>query len=522
MSSKLARSFMTVGGLTMVSRVLGFVRDIMIAGLLGSGTTAQAFFIAFRFPNLFRRLFAEGAFNIAFIPLFAKKLEDKNGTDHKSAQKFAQDAFSGLLSVLFVFVLITTLLMPWAVYLIAAGFVGDPAKLDLTILFARVQFPYLLFISLVALISGVLNSLGKFAIAAAAPVALNVILIAVMAIATYTNFDIGLSLSWGVLAGGVAQFALVYYALCKAGIRLRPERPRWTHDMKRLVRLGIPGALSGGVTQINLLIGTTVASFFGAAVVWLPLADRVYQLPLGVVGIAIGVVLLPELSRRLRAKQLDQVNNVLNRSIEFALILTLPATVALVVIPHEIIRVLYERGAFVADDTFATANVLALYALGLPAFVLQKVFSPAYYAQEDMKRPLRYAIYTMITNASFSLIGLLVLKLYGLNTAYMAIPVGTTLAAWLNVYLLWKGARSIYQMDTTIRRRLPRIIVSSILMGGVLYALAHWSSVYFVHPVHRYFALIVLIITGALSYGALCYATKAVEFRELLRTVKRK
>lgn len=519
MRFSLARSFMTVGGLTMVSRVLGFVRDIMIAGLLGSGATAQAFFIAFRFPNLFRRLFAEGAFNIAFIPLFAKKLE---GETEKDAHTFAQDAFSGLFSILFILVLLFTLAMPWAILMIAAGFADDPAKLDMTILFARIQFPYLLFISLVALLSGVLNSLGKFAMAAGAPVALNVILITVMSVATHMNWDIGLSLSWGVFASGIAQFALVYYAAVKAGIRLTLKRPRWTADIRRLVRLGIPGMLSGGVTQINLLIGTTVASFFGAAVVWLPLADRVYQLPLGVVGIAIGVVLLPELSRQLRANRMDSVNSSLNRSIEFALVLTLPAAVALVIVPEQIVSVLYERGAFLASDTQATSLVLALFALGLPAFVLQKVFSPAYYAQEDMKRPLKFAIYTMVVNAGISLIGLWFFKTQDLQYAYLAIPIGTTLAGWLNVILLWLGSKNLYVMDDRLIKRLPRLLGASLGMGGVLYGFSSITADYFADSLLRYPALAVLIIAGIISYGILCHFTGAFRLNELKTMVKRK
>lgn len=515
----LIRSFMTVGGLTMVSRILGFVRDIMIAGLLGSGATAQAFFIAFRFPNLFRRLFAEGAFNIAFIPLFAKKLESDG---QEEAKKFAQDAFSGLFSVLFVLVLLFTLTMPWAILLIAAGFTDDPAKLDMTVLFARIQFPYLLFISLVALISGVLNSLGKFAMAAGAPVALNVVLIGVMTLAVYLDWGVGTSLSWGVMVAGVVQFALVYVALRRAGITLTLTRPRWTSEIKRLVHLGVPGALSGGVTQVNLLVGTTVASFFGAAVVWLPLADRIYQLPLGVVGIAIGVVLLPELSRQLRAQKMAEVNTSLNRSIEFALALTLPATVALLIIPHEIVSVLYERGKFLPSDTQATAMVLALYALGLPAFVLQKVFAPAYYAQEDMRRPLRFAIYTMLTNASISLGGLWLAQVHDISQAYLAIPVGTTLAGWLNVILLWCGSRHIYCIDARMRMRMPRLILASGLMGGVLYGVMNSIAPLMSDPLLRYPAFIALISAGLISYAVLCYLTKAITLQEVASMVRRR
>ncbi|MEM7524273.1 MAG: murein biosynthesis integral membrane protein MurJ, partial [Pseudomonadota bacterium] len=308
---RLFRAFATVGGWTMGSRVLGFARDVMIAALLGAGPVAEAFFVAFRLPNMFRRFFAEGAFNMAFVPLFAKRLE--GGEDAKG---FAEEAMAGLVSILLFFTVLAILFMPVLMLALAGGFADDEAKFDLAVAYGRVQFRYLLCLALTALFSGVLNAMGRFAAPAAAPVLLNVILIGAMAVAAGVAAPAGDALSLGVLAAGFAQVALVARAARQAGMELRLRRPRWSPAMKRLVTLGVPGALAGGVTQVNLLIGTVIASFYAGAVAWLNYADRIYQLPLGVVGVAIGVVLLPELSRRVRASDAAGAQGAFNRAAE--------------------------------------------------------------------------------------------------------------------------------------------------------------------------------------------------------------
>ncbi|MEL6318340.1 MAG: murein biosynthesis integral membrane protein MurJ, partial [Pseudomonadota bacterium] len=315
----LARAFLTVSGMTMLSRVLGLAREILIVAFLGSSPAAQAFFVAFRFPNLFRRFFAEGAFNMAFVPMFSKRVADDqaataDGFEAGVAQRFGEEVQAGLLSVLFVLVLIAQLLMPWLMFAVAYGFADDPDKMALTVELAQIQFPYLLFMSLVALFSGVLNALGRFAVAAGAPVLFNIFMIAALLLGAglvenawggedpAAQEQIARYLAWSVFLAGLAQLLLVRAAARRAGMRLRLRAPRWTPDMKRMVSLGVPGAIAGGVTQLNILIGTTIATFFDGAVVWLTLADRIYQLPLGVIGVAMGVALLPELSRRVRAE----------------------------------------------------------------------------------------------------------------------------------------------------------------------------------------------------------------------------
>ena len=504
--------FFTVGIWTLASRVMGFVRDIMMVAFLGSGPVAEAFLIAFSLPNLFRRFFAEGAFNMAFVPMFSKKLE----TDD-DPQGFAQQAFSGLASVLIVFTVIALFAMPWLVFAMASGFVGDE-RFDLAILFGRIAFPYVLFISLGALLSGLLNSTGRFAAAAAAPVLLNIFFVAALVLGASLGWDLGLTLAWTVPLGGIAQLALVWIAARNAGFNLTVTRPRLTPEMKRLVIIAAPAALAGGVVQINLLVGRQVASFFDGAIVWLGVADRLYQLPLGVVGIAIGVVLLPELSRRLGAEDTAGGKDAFNRAAEISLALTLPAAVALCVIPGTLVSVLFERGAFNAQDTHATALVLTVYALGLPAFVLQKVLQPLFYAREDTRSPFRYAVVAMIVNAGIA-IGLAPI------IGYLAAALATTLAAWAMVVLLWVGSRKMGEtarLDARFARRLPRIVVASIIMGVVLYALDTMLAGPLSSPGIRYIALAVTVTIASASYFASAHLLGGLPLGDIKGALRRK
>ncbi|RMD46346.1 MAG: murein biosynthesis integral membrane protein MurJ, partial [Alphaproteobacteria bacterium] len=422
---RLIGSFLTVGGWTLASRLTGFARDIAIAALLGASAQAQAFLVAFALPNMFRRFFAEGAFNMAFVPLFSKKLESGEG-----AADFARDALSVLTAVLLALTLIAQLAMPWLVLAMAAGFAGDE-RLALATLYGRIAFPYILFISLAALFSGVLNATGRFAAAAAAPVLLNLIFLAALAAAALAGLDAGLALACAVPIAGIAQLALVWRAAARAGFALWPRRPRWTPELRRLAAIAAPAALAGGVVQINLLVGRQVASFHEGAIAWLAYADRLYQLPLGVVGIAIGVVLLPDLSRRLAAADEPGSRDSLNRAAEFALLLTLPAAVALIVVPEPVVAALFERGAFGPEDTRATAIATAIYGAGLPAFVLQKVLQPLYFAREDTRTPFRFALWSMLVNVAVA-VGLMPLL------GWRAAALGTTLAGWAMLWLLWR------------------------------------------------------------------------------------
>jgi putative peptidoglycan lipid II flippase len=507
---RLVRGFLTVGGWTMASRLLGFVRDVVIAAALGAGPVAEAFLIAFSLPNMFRRFFAEGAFNMAFVPMFSKRVEAGEG-----AHEFARDAFTGLATILILFTMIAQVFMPALVLAMASGFLGD-ARFDLAVLYGRIAFPYILFISLAALLSGVLNATGRFTAAAAAPVLLNVIFIGALSLGAWAGWDMGLTLAWSVPVAGVAQMALVWNAAARAGYRLVPERPRMTPELKRLAMIALPAALAGGVVQINLLVGRQVASFFDGAIAWLNYADRLYQLPLGVVGIAIGVVLLPDLSRRLRAGDDGGGRHSLSRAGEMALALTVPASVALLLIPMPLVQVLFQRGAFSADDAAATALAVQVYGLGLPAFVLQKVLQPVYFARENTRTPFYFALVSLVVNAGLA-IGLAPV------VGYIAAAIGTTLAGWAMVALLWFGTwrmGDVARFDARFRTRLWRIGVAAWAMGGILWALTIPLRTMLGTPGWDALALLILVIAGIVAYFAIGHAVRAFrlgEFRDALR-----
>ena len=496
----------------MISRVIGFLRDILIAAFLGAGPVAEAFVIAFSLPNMFRRFFAEGAFNMAFIPLFAKKVEKDDG-----ALEFARDAFSGLAAILLVLTLVAQLAMPWLVLAMASGFHGD-ARFDLAVEFGRIAFPYILFISLAALLSGVLNSLGRFAAAAAAPVLLNVILVGAMLWANAAGWDMGLTLAWAVPVAGVAQVALVWQAAARAGFRLVPRMPKLTPELRQLAIIAAPAALSGGVLQINLLVGRQVASFSDGALQYLNLADRLYQLPLGVVAIAIGVVLLPELARKLGAADELGGQQAFNRATEFALLLTLPAAVALVIMPGPLVTVLFERGQFTAADSAETAMALAIYGVGLPAFVLQKVLQPLYFARSDTKTPFRFALVTMVVNAVLA-VGL------AFWVGFLAAAIATSFAAWVMVWLLWRGSRTMgmaARLDEGIRRRAWRIVLASAIMGLAIWVILQAAAPIFLMAQLRIVALVLLVLAAMVIYFGAAFALGALNMAQLKASLKRR
>ena len=508
---RLIRSVVTVGFWTLLSRVAGFARDIMMAAYLGAGPVAEAFLIAFSLPNLFRRFFAEGAFNMAFVPMYSKKVE--GGED---AEGFARDAYWGLATILILFTLIGMAAMPWLVLAMASGFHGDE-RYDLAVTFGTIAFPYILFISLTALISGMLNAAGRFVATSAVPIMMNVTFVVAMIAADMVGWDMGLTLSWAVPAAGIVQLVLIWWALKRAGFSLAFRRPRMTPELKRLIAIMGPAILAGGVVQINLLVGRQVASFTDGAVAWLSYADRLYQLPLGVVGIAIGVVLLPDLSRRLRAGDHEGGRDALSRAMEFALALTIPAAVALIVLAVPMIGVLFGRGAFTQDDVNATALALAIYGAGLPAFVLHKVLQPLFYAREDTRRPFHYAVISMVVNVVIA-IGLW--PILGWSAAALA----TTLAGWGMVAQLWWGSRDMGETarpDARMMNRLWRIIASALIMGVVLYGLALVLAPYLAQSGVRYLAMLALVVAGIVVYFGAGFGLGAFRLIELKAATKR-
>lgn len=523
---KLYKAFATVGGLTLLSRVLGFMRDILIAATLGSGWVADAFVVAFRFPNLFRRLFGEGAFNSAFVPIFAKKLE---GEGPEAARTFAEEAMAGLVFVLLILTIVAEVGMPFFMYGLAPGFDVQPEKFDLAVLLTRITMPYLLCMCLVALMSGALNSVGRFAESSSVSIVLNGAMMAATLLSLYWGYkagpEAGIIQAWGVFVAGILQLWLLMWGMKRAGLSLKLRRPRWTPDLRKLWQLGVPGIISGGVTQLNIAIGTVIASMQAGAVSHLYYADRIYELPLAIVGIAVGVVLLPDISRSLRSGDHAAVTDSQNRSLEFAMMLTIPAAVAICVIPSEIVRVLFERGAFTADDSVSTAQVLALFALGLPAFVAIKVFSPAYFAREDTKTPMRYATISLTVNTLGSIALFFLFREMGWRPQ-LGIAIATSIGGWLNAWLLWSGLhrRGDFEMDARFRRNLLWILIASAVMAAVLYA-TRGSLAPYMEAARGFWvqasALGLLITAGLLSYGLLIVATGVLSPSQLKRFARR-
>ncbi|RMD91139.1 MAG: murein biosynthesis integral membrane protein MurJ, partial [Alphaproteobacteria bacterium] len=473
----------------------------------------------FKLPNFFRRLFAEGAFAAAFVPLFAKALG--RGTDvagRTRARAFAEDALAVLLLVLLLFTALVEALMPWAMVVLAPGFLDEPEKFALAIDLTRLTFPYLLLISLVALFSGILNALGRFAAAAAAPILLNLVLIA--AILGFHESDVAAAraLAMAVSVAGIVQFLWLALAARRAGFALRLPRPRLTPGVRRLLRVMLPVAIGAGVMQVNLVFDVILASFLPqGSLSFLFYADRLNQLPLGVIGIAVGTVLLPRLSRALAGGHADEVQGSHNRAIEFALLLTLPAAVALAIIPAPLIRALFEHGAFSASDTEMTARALTAFALGLPAFVLVKVLAPGFFAREDTRTPVVYGLVAMGANILFSL--LLIWSL-----AHVGLALATTMSAWLNVTLL--GGTLIRRGDLVPDRRLLsrglRMILASAGMGVLLWfadglltdMLPDSRGTWIGHA-----ALLVLL--GLLGYGILALGLRALRPADLRAALER-
>ena len=423
----LLRSIATIGGLTLVSRILGFVRDILIAAVIGAGASADAFFVAFKLPNLFRRLFAEGAFNAGFVPLFTDLLEREG---KEAARAFSEQALSVLLWTLLVVVVAMQMSMPLVMLGFAPGFAATPERFDLAVQLTRITFPYLVFISLVSLMAGLLNSLGRFAAAAATPILLNLGLIgAMLALAPLTPTPAH-ALAWGVAGSGMAQFLWLLWRCDRAGVRLRLPRPRLTTHVRLLIRRILPLAIGVGVYQINLLIDTVVASLLPAgSISYLYFADRVTQLPLGVVGVAVGTALLPLLSRQLRAGEAEAAAHNQNRALEFSCLLSLPAAVALIVIAEPAIAVLFERGAFGPAEVRAASAALAVYAVGIPAYVMVKALAPGYFARGDTATPVKISVACLVVNLVLNLVLMGPFK-------HVGIAMATAVSAWLNAGLL--------------------------------------------------------------------------------------
>ena len=456
------RSAFTVGIWTMASRVLGFARDILIAAILGTGPVADAFFVALRLPNLFRRLFGEGAFNAAFVPAISTIMQ-KEGLD--SATGFAGEAAAVMVFWLGLLTALGEIFMPWVLYVLAPGFTADPAKFALAITLTRIMFPYLFFVCLTALFSGVLNAMGRFAAAAAAPVLFNIFAIgAMLGLSPYMP-NPGYALAIGVSASGIAQAALVLWAIRSAGMRLRLPRLRLTPRIRLLFRRMTPGLVGAGVTQLNVSIDIIIGTLLPAgSVSLLYYADRVNQLPLGVIGTAAGTALLPAVTKHIARGEEAAAHATLNRAVEGVLMLTLPAAIGLSVAGRPVMDVLFARGAFTLHNATLAAHVLAAFALGLPVFALVKVFTPGFFARGDTVTPLKIGLAAVALNLGLNLIFMHPLKAVGPALA-------TTLSSAFNVglLLLLLRRRGHFVLDQLARSRIPRTLLAGAVMAAALY-----------------------------------------------------
>jgi len=504
----LLRSIATIGGLTAVSRVFGFVRDMFMAALLGAGPVADAFFVALRFPNLFRSLFAEGAFSAAFVPIFVGLL---SGEGRERAIAFAEETMGVLTTVLLGFIILVEVFMPFAIMALAPGFVGTPT-FDLAVEFSRLTFPYLLFISLTALQGGILNAFGRFAAPAAAPILLNLSLITAMLGTGPLMPTVGHALSWGIVAAGIIQFLWLVGSCGRQGVWLRLRWPRLTPNVRALLWRALPVAFGAGVYQINILAGTILASLLPAgSVSYLFYADRLNQLPYGIIGVAVSTALLPVLSRQVRTGENDAALHSQNRALEFAFLLMLPAAVALIVLAHPIIDVLFRRGAFGASEVEQTATALAAFALGLPALMLVKSLTPGFYAREDTKTPVKIAIASAALNVALAALLMLTLR-------HVGIALAASIANWMNALLLAfvLRQRGFLRPDARLKKRLVRTLLAAAVMaaalGGMQIPLAPWMAASFVE---RAGSLAALIGAGLIVFGTMAHLTGAASLSEV-------
>ncbi|MDC1365795.1 murein biosynthesis integral membrane protein MurJ [Pelagibacteraceae bacterium] len=449
----LIKSTSTFSFFTIISRLLGYIRDILIAVFLGTGVLADAFFVAFRIPNTFRRLFSEGTFNAAFVPSYSSYLNKK-----KEAQNFANSIFNLLILGLLVLVLIIEISMPLFVYLIAPGFEDDYDKMELAITLTRITFPFLFFISLASFFSAILNSHNKFAIASAAPIILNILLIGVLLFAKILDDNLVHYLSYAVTISGAVQFIFLYFFVKKyfsPKIKIKIDK-----KVKNFFKKLLPSIFSSGVTQINILVGTIIASFQAGAVSYLYYADRVYQINLAIAGIAIGTVILPQLSKYVENHNKDKINLIQNKALELSLFLSIPATIALLISSEEIISSLFGYGSFDELSVKNSAKALFYFAIGLPAFSLIKVFSTFFFARHNTKIPFYISLLSVLLNVFISVI-------FFKQIGFIIIPIATTISSWFNAFLLFIFLRkeSFFNFNLIFIDRFIKILTAAVIMG---------------------------------------------------------
>ncbi len=503
----LIKSTSTFGFFTLISRILGYLRDLLIAIYLGSGPIADAFFVAFRIPNTFRRLFSEGTFNAAFVPSYSSEL----ASGKQIAQKFANKIFNLLLIGLLLIVLVIEIFMPSFVFIIAPGFSDNSDKFDLTISLTRITFPFLLFVSLSSFFSAILNSHNKFAVASAAPIILNIFLILVLIFQIYLNDDLVFYLSYAVTFAGIVQLIFLLFFIKRYYFPKITFSFKIDYKVKLFFKKLLPSIFSSGVTQINILVGTIIASFQVSAVSYLYYADRIYQINLAIAGIAIGTVLLPNLTKHIQSKNKKKIDFIQNKALELSLFLSLPATIALLIASEEITSSLFGYGSFDLLSVKNSSNALFYFALGLPAFSIIKIFSSFLFARHNTKIPFYYSFFSVIIN--------IIISLYFFDTmGFIIIPIATTISSWLNALLLliYLINKEYFLIKFDFIKSFFKIVLSTILTSIIFYNLINYfrdnlsySSEY------KLITIVLLIIVTFVIYIFISILTKAFKTTDI-------
>ena len=503
----LIKSTSTFGFFTLISRILGYFRDVLIAIYLGSGPLADAFFVAFRIPNTFRRLFSEGTFNAAFVPSYSSELV----LGKKKSQEFANNIFNLLLVGLFLIVLIIEIFMPSFVLIIAPGFTENSDKLDLTISLTRITFPFLLFVSLSSFFSAILNSHNKFAIASAAPIVLNIFLILILILQSYLNDQLVFYLSYAVTVAGIVQLIFLIFFVKKFYFPTISFSFKIDKKIKLFFKKLLPSIFSAGVTQINIFVGTIIASFQASAVSYLYYADRIYQINLAIAGVAIGTVLLPNLSKHIQSKNKKKIDFIQNKALELSLFLSLPATVALLIASEEITSSLFGYGSFDITSVKNSANALFYFALGLPAFSMIKIFSSFLFARHNTKIPFYFSISSVIIN--------IIISLYFFNKiGFIIIPIATTISSWLNAFLLliYLTNNKYYLLNLNFIKSFFKIILSTVITSYVFYYLINkFSENLSYYSEYKLITIVFLVIITFIVYIFISLLTKAFKISDI-------
>lgn len=521
------RSSAIFSAMTLLSRLAGFARDVVISAALGAsaGPAADAYNTALNFPNLFRRIFAEGAFAAAFVPAYAKTLKTEG---EAVADQVATDALAAVAAVTVVLTIVAQLTMPWLMTVINIGFLDDPARFKLAVILTQITMPYLPCMAIASLLSGVLNARGRFIVSGAYPILLNLIMLAAVIPAQGDQVGAAYAASWGVAAAGVAQAGLCWWAARKAGANIRLTLPRLTPAVKAIIITAVPAAVGNSATQINVFISGNLSSFVAGGRTWLATADRLYQLPLGLVGVAIGIALLPKLSAAVASQDHNQQQASMDEAVALSMALTLPAAAALMAMPYFLIDALFTRGAFLQVDAVNTAQALFQFGWGVPAFVLIRILAPAFFARGDTRRPMAFALVSVAVNAA------LAIGLFNLGMGISGIAAAVSAAAWTNALLLgatlWR--RGHYRPSPAAASRLARILLASIGLGLVV-GVASWARPALQAPIETLLAalgsdhgakeltLLVVVAAGGLTYVVLAFMTRAVTVAEIKGLIRK-